>query len=437
MDLPEEMHFSFQRLAVKKFTANDKDRFLLAELHVKSLATKTNIKKVRKALENLPEKIGDTYTEALYRIQKQSRDLAQLAMRMLSWIVYSLRPLNIEEIRHAMAIMDLDDDESLLEEDDFHNKTLLITSCGGLVVVDPESEIVRLVVKGHLASAEGLLEWRSVVEVIDVKDEKGMTALHCAVRGGFEEITQLLLSNGSEINSQDNERRTPLHYAVQRHENITRILLEKGAETNIEDVVGRTALHIAVSKYNIQKDIVCGFFEGGAEVNAKDNQGKTPLHLIVSSWANLAMVQLLLERSANANSTAEDGSTALHLLFGSWQRAPEVESITDHLIRSGVDIEARDNLGRTAMLVAASRRDSQSVQFLINEGADAEARDYLGYNAVSLLRFGSWWGSKEEEIKQKGFVINAQGNEGFTALEVLEGVFEPRTCLDLPSISLF
>lgn len=114
-------------------------------MHVKSLATKTNIKKVRKALENLSQNIDEMYTETLSRIQKQSKDLAQLAMRMLYWIFYSLLPLNIEELRHAMAIMDLDDDQNSLEEEDFHDETLLVTSCGGLVFVDPESKIVRLV----------------------------------------------------------------------------------------------------------------------------------------------------------------------------------------------------------------------------------------------------------------------------------------------------
>jgi hypothetical protein len=59
-------------------------RFLLAQLHIQSLARRLTVKAVRKALKNLPEKLDDTYNEAIERIKSQDEDKSQLAMRLLS-----------------------------------------------------------------------------------------------------------------------------------------------------------------------------------------------------------------------------------------------------------------------------------------------------------------------------------------------------------------
>lgn len=67
-------------------------RFLLAQLHMDSLATKGTCKAVRKALEALPKGLDNTYDEAMERIEKQNKDDQELAKRVLYWICYALRP---------------------------------------------------------------------------------------------------------------------------------------------------------------------------------------------------------------------------------------------------------------------------------------------------------------------------------------------------------
>lgn len=74
-------------------------------MHLESLKTKTDIKSLRKALGVLPEELERTYEEALERIQGQPVDESKLAMRVLSWIVYAIRPLKVGEIQHAIAVM--------------------------------------------------------------------------------------------------------------------------------------------------------------------------------------------------------------------------------------------------------------------------------------------------------------------------------------------
>jgi hypothetical protein len=70
-------------------------RFLLAQLHVELLSKKQDRKSVRRALQTLPKTLDDTYDEAMKRINYQDEEDAQLAMKVLSWISFALRPLSI------------------------------------------------------------------------------------------------------------------------------------------------------------------------------------------------------------------------------------------------------------------------------------------------------------------------------------------------------
>lgn len=117
-------------------------RFLLAQLHVDSLAKKHNRSAVRTALQDLPKELDDTYDEAMKRIDNQDIEDVELAKQVLSWISYAKRPLTIIELQHALAIVpgarDLDDDA-------FTDKELLLSVCGGIVTIENESNIIRLV----------------------------------------------------------------------------------------------------------------------------------------------------------------------------------------------------------------------------------------------------------------------------------------------------
>lgn len=96
-------------------------RFLLAQLHLRSLAGKTTVKSVNTALQNLPkgsEALDKAYKEALDRIENQTPDFQQLAKRVLSWVVCAMRQLSVLELQYALAVETGADglDEDNLEE---------------------------------------------------------------------------------------------------------------------------------------------------------------------------------------------------------------------------------------------------------------------------------------------------------------------------------
>lgn len=78
----------------------------------------------------------------MQRIEKQDMDSQQLAKDVLSWIVCAKRPLTTSELQHALAVEASDDE---LDEDNLPLVEDMVSVCAGLVTVDEESGIIRLV----------------------------------------------------------------------------------------------------------------------------------------------------------------------------------------------------------------------------------------------------------------------------------------------------
>lgn len=119
-------------------------RFLLARLHVESLASAAalSIKHVRKKLQTLPTTLLGTYDEAMRRIEAQEPDHKEIALKTLAWVSYAFRSLSLGELQHALVVEPghTELDEELLM--DGHSITAL---CAGLVIVEPETNVVNLV----------------------------------------------------------------------------------------------------------------------------------------------------------------------------------------------------------------------------------------------------------------------------------------------------
>jgi hypothetical protein len=109
---------------------------------MESLKSKSKPKEVLKALESLPQGLDDTYKEAMERIKTQCEHDRNLAERVLSWVTYAFRPLSLQELQYALGT---EPGMTRVEDDDLDDEEVLISVCAGLVVVDGESSIVRLV----------------------------------------------------------------------------------------------------------------------------------------------------------------------------------------------------------------------------------------------------------------------------------------------------
>jgi len=85
--------------------------------------------------------LGDAYEATIGRIRAQEGDKARLGMAALMWISHSERPLNVDEICHALAV-ELGSTE--INTNNVPSIKTVLACCQGLVVVDKRSWTIRL-----------------------------------------------------------------------------------------------------------------------------------------------------------------------------------------------------------------------------------------------------------------------------------------------------
>lgn len=96
------------------------------------------------ALSTLPKEIHSTYDEALDRIDKQGDDDRELAYEIFMWLTHTVQPLSVKQLQHALAC---NEDTEEMDEDALTDPDILTSVCAGLVVIDIESQVIRLVRK--------------------------------------------------------------------------------------------------------------------------------------------------------------------------------------------------------------------------------------------------------------------------------------------------
>ena len=110
------------------------------------LADKINGREVRETLRNLPKDASSIYDTTMERVKGQPNNRWKLAKHIFTWVTFAYRPLTLEELQHALAVS-LHSEMTKLEDNALVEKDVLTSVCAGLVVVDAESSIVRLVRK--------------------------------------------------------------------------------------------------------------------------------------------------------------------------------------------------------------------------------------------------------------------------------------------------
>jgi hypothetical protein len=114
----------------------------MAELHVNALSQNFSVADIRAALEHLPEGLDATYEDVMGRIFSQHKGAVNVAKKVLGWLTFAKEPLTTTTLQHALAVVTDStkfNHEAVIEVED------LISVCGGIVIIDPLSGIIRMV----------------------------------------------------------------------------------------------------------------------------------------------------------------------------------------------------------------------------------------------------------------------------------------------------
>jgi ankyrin repeat protein len=86
-------------------------------------------------------------------------------------------------------------------------------------------------------------------------------------------------------------------------------------------------------------------------------------------------------------------------------------------IKAGIDINAKEDDGRTALLIAAENGDAGMAALIADNGADMNACDIDGYTA---LMYAAYKGNLElaDFLLQHGADVQAKDKDGWTALRI-------------------
>lgn len=165
-----------------------------------------------------------------------------------------------------------------------------------------------------------------------------------------------------------NSHATPAGRKRKTLDEVIELLLIKGADVNSKGFEGRTALHHTAHLFphNIETLI-----QAGAEVNVSTKTGWTPL---MSAPASAA--KLLLDAGANPNTANQNGETALHHC----RSTTKAKLLLEH----GALLEARTLHGETPIMFAARKGRLPMVRWFCHEPDLANALDDRG-NDILLI----------------------------------------------------
>jgi uncharacterized protein len=228
---------------------------------------------------------------------------------------------------------------------------------------------------------------------IDTATPKGLTPLLISIINGYYDVAWLLVEAGANVNLNDDTNRSPLYAAV--HFNIMpesnrpspydfenehsafelmKFLLDKGADVNVQLT--------ALIPFRLKLD---------RGTDSMLVAGTTPF-LRAAKSADLKAMKLLLEYGADPTLTTAWGidplMTAANLAAkesdttGRYKTEAEIIDAIKLCQELGLDVNARDRDGRTAIFGAATFGFSKVVRYLHEQGAELDYKDRFGLSPL-------------------------------------------------------
>ena len=232
--------------------------------------------------------------------------------------------------------------------------------------------LILAAIKGRFAEVKLLLE-DPAVDIDQVDQKFGGTALIAASCANKPEVVAFLLANGAKVNFAYGEhRRTALIEASGcGHVDVVKALLaRKNIALDVTDAEGRSALFFAAGE-NKPEGVAC-LLTAGAKVNLVC--GKFPRTALMEAafHGHVEVVKALLARKGIAlDATDAEGRSAL--LIAADKNKPDVAAC---LLHAGASMTIVTADRKTAVTTAIAAKHAAVLEVLLQHGAPVTALDY-------------------------------------------------------------
>ncbi|EXJ78295.1 hypothetical protein A1O3_09456 [Capronia epimyces CBS 606.96] len=464
-DLEYPMDDELKEQILTTLSDNANGLFLLPALQIRIILDQITIAEVRNTLRHLSMSLTEAFQSTINRISNLYSTRRDLASRTLMWISHARRPLTVAELQHAMALRLEDRD---LDRDNFPSLRTVVDCCCGLIEVDHESSLVRLVhhsLEEYLRDQDhGLFrdanlhitqlclrylafeslkplpfksrsDFVAAVEDFPLLRYAALEWGHHAKGVSVEDIKALaipLLSDSLSLITiarvRDYRKAFPnwkpqtWAWAYSGSAGISistafglfdllKILIEQNKETlrlDVRNPPGNTPLHeAALHGHEAVAELL---LEHRANLLARNYSQSTPMFLAVS-YGQLSMVRLLLRHDRQQlDCEGPKRFTALHKAVE--QGNDEMVTV---LLQAGALVAARDIQGMTALHHAALRGHLAVARLLVLAGAQVHVPDKEGLCPLDYAATGGYT-ELVEYLLQNGASISNKGRTAWTPL---------------------
>ena len=337
---------------------------------------------MEEALKDMPRGLNDAFEETLQRIHKLPEGRRRLGLNTLMWISHVRKPLTVGELSDALATRL---GEASLNTKYRPSQKRMVDCCLGLVTVDEETSIIRLV---HYTAQEYLQEHldqtfdlagQTIAELIA---ELALTYLMTepfaqgccpdkvsiwSILARYPFIKYASQFWGNHVLNANSERinKIAFNYLQARPQlemsfQICRYTLGyREVYWELKEARSTNGLHLAA--YFGLDDVAKQILDANAlDVDSATSMGTTAL-ILASASGHIPILKTLLKKGANTRKENWYG-TALHCSAESGK----VSSIIE-LLETGIDVNVRSH-GRTALVCAVSQRHIEAMLELVKRG---------------------------------------------------------------------
>ncbi|XP_072353113.1 ankyrin repeat domain-containing protein 55 isoform X1 [Scyliorhinus torazame] len=214
----------------------------------------------------------------------------------------------------------------------------------------------------------------------NIPDKNGRLPLHAATAEDNVRLLVVLLQQTTlcEINHQDNEGMTPLHWAAfhNRPQHV-QALLQKGADPTLVDKDFKTALHWAVQSGNrTMTSIILDHHLSPSIINYDDENGKTSVHIAAAAGYSDIIFDLARIPECNLQPLDVDDRTPLH-----WAAAAGKADCVQSLMQLGVDSSPRDINENTPLTYAMYCGHTACIKLFSQENRPDPVRQQLSQSS--------------------------------------------------------